>query len=107
VTVQDWLDSRAPQPPAALKQGVAAALGRDAHADVERTTVVCLRAAERALRAILDTERFGRDGAMDLLVVDALTTYAYEHASATQTSDLGVAATEGIRQFGEIAAAHG
>lgn len=107
MTVQEWLNSRVPQPPATLAQGVRAALGNDIGADAARTTEVCLRAAERALRAILEAERFGRDGALDLLIVDALTTYAYEHASASDATDISVAADEGIRLFGSIAAAHG
>ena len=107
MTVQDWLESRTPPPPAVLIEGVRAALGDDVAADARRTTSVCLRAAERTLRVIVETRRFDRRGALDLLVVDALTTYAYEYASATSASDVGRAAEEGMRQFGEIAAAHG
>jgi hypothetical protein len=107
MTVLDWLDSRTPPPPPVLRHGVQAALGNDLAADVERTTEVCLRAAERALRSIIDTRRFDRDGAFDLLVVDALTTYAYEYASVAPATDVGSAADEGIRLFGAIAAAHG
>jgi hypothetical protein len=59
------------------------------------------------LHAILDAADFGRDGALDLLVVDALTTYAYEYASSSAATDLGVAALEGVRRFGDIAATHG
>jgi hypothetical protein len=107
VTVRDWLDSRTPPPPAVLDDGVRAALGDDVAADVQRTTEVCLRAAERALRAIVETRRFDRRGALDLLVVDALTTYAYEYASTRSASDVGSAAEEGMRHLGEIAAAYG
>jgi hypothetical protein len=107
VTVLDWLESRRPPAPAVLLSGVRDALGDDVAADVERTTEVCLGAAARALRAILDARRFDRDGALDLLVVDALTTYAYEYATAAPGLDLDAAAEEGIRQFGEIAAANG
>lgn len=106
MTVQEWLDARTPPPPAALQHGVRAALAGEANADERRTTEVCLGAAERALRAILDARRFDREGAFDLLVVDALTTYAYEYASVAR-SDLGTVANEGIRRFGDIAAAHG
>lgn len=106
MTVQDWLDSRTP-PPAVLLTGVRDALGNDGACDVERTTEVCLQAAGRALRAIVDAGRFDRDGALDLLVIDALTTYAYEYASAAHAVDVGIAADDGIRQFGDIAAAHG
>jgi uncharacterized membrane protein len=107
VTVREWLDARTPPPPAALREGVCAALGDACEADEIQTTRVCLDAAERALRAILDSQRFDRDGALDLLVVDALTTYAFEYASLSRSSDLGSVANEGVRQFGNIAAAHG
>lgn len=107
MTVRDWLDSRTPQPPHALQRGVRAALGEDCDASVERTTEACLRAAERALRAILDARRFDRDGALDLLIVDALTTYAYEYASAAGAVNLDLAANDGIRRFGDITPSHG
>lgn len=81
-------------------------LGEDASMDDAQTMDVCLRAAARELQAIIDAKRFDRPGALDLLVVDALTTYAYEHASATRV-DLDRAAMNGLRQFGEIAASHG
>ena len=84
-----------------------AALGDACEADETQTTRACLGAAERALRAILDALRFDRDGALDLLVVDALTTYAYEYASLSRSADLGSVANEGARQFGNITAAHG
>lgn len=107
MTVRDWLDARTPSPPAALTEGVCAALGDACDADVAQTTRVCLGAAERALRAILESQRFDRSGALDLLVVDALTTYAYEYASLTRSQELGRVANEGVRRFGHIAAAHG
>jgi uncharacterized membrane protein len=106
VTVRDWLDSRTPPAPAALKAGVCAALGDACEADVTQTTQVCLGAAERSLRAIIESHRFDRTGALELLVVDALTTYAFEYASS-RSSDLGSVANEGVRQLGNIAAAHG
>ena len=106
MTVREWLDSRAPSPPAALKDGVCAALGPGCDADVTQTTRVCLDAAEGALRAILDSRRFDRNGALDLLIVDALTTYAYEYASLSPSAELGNVANEGVRRFGDFAA-HG
>lgn len=107
MTVQDWLDTRTTQAPAALMMGVRAALGPEAASDVKRTTEVCLCAAERTLRAIVDAGRFQREGALDLLVADALTTFAYEYASAGSGSDLGKVASEGLRRFGDIVATHG
>lgn len=107
MTVQDWLDSRIPPPPAALRDGVRAALGNDLRADSRRTFDVCLHGAERMLSAIVIGQRFDRAGALDLLVADALTTYAYEYASSGTSLNLDAAANEGIRRFGELATAHG
>lgn len=107
MTVQDWMASRTPAPPGALRDAVRAALGPDAAAPVSRTTDICLRAAARELRSIVESRRFDRSGALDLLVVDALTTYAYEYASTAASSDLDRAATDGLRWFGELADSHG
>jgi uncharacterized membrane protein len=107
VTVRDWLESRARSAPATLQAEVVSALGNDIEADVTRTMQVCLRAADRALRDILDARRFGREGALNLLVVDALTTYAYEYASSSAATDLGGAALTGVHRFGEIASTYG
>ncbi len=107
MTVREWLESHVPTPPAALQQGVFTALGNDLEADAKQTTEVCLQAAQRALRAILEAKRFHRDGAVDLLVVDALTTYAYEYAGVSPATDLRLAADDGVRQFGHIAVTHG
>lgn len=107
MTVDEWIAARSPAPPTALRQGVLAALGADASAECTRTTEVCLRAAARELHTIVDRRRFDRAGAMDLLIVDALTTYAYEYASTSHRTDLDRAATDGLRRFGEIAGSHG
>ncbi len=106
MTVSDWIASRAADSPPALRRRILAELGDEANVDEARTMEICLGAAARALGAIIDARRFDRAGALDLLVVDALTTYAYEHASADHI-DLDRAARSGLRQFGEIAASHG
>jgi len=81
MTVREWIEQRARQVPAALSDRMFEALGRDAAADAARTADVCLDAAARALDELLTNERFGRDSALTLLAIDALTTYGYEHAS--------------------------
>ena len=107
MTVQEWIAARTPPPPVALQEGVRTALGDDASAPVELTAEACLRAAVRELRAILDARRFDRPGALDLLVVDALTTYAYEYAGGAGGADLVRVAEEGLRRLGTLAASNG
>jgi hypothetical protein len=58
------------------------ALGPDAEVSAARLPEVCLAAAARSLDRLLAEGRFGRDSALGLLAIDALTTYAYEHASS-------------------------
>lgn len=108
MTVRDWVMARSPQPPEALRQGVMAALGADADADVSQTTAACMNAAGRSLQALLAEQRFGRDGALELLAVDALATYAYEHASDPEGSeDLEAAAEYGVHLIGQLVAPRG
>ena len=81
MTVRDWIRNRKPAPPTALNDHVLAALGNDANEPESRTAEVCLAAASRQLDGLLAEGRFERESALDLLTVDSLTTYAFEHAS--------------------------
>jgi len=83
---------------------VFAVLGRDADADESRTADICLVAAARALDALLSENRFDRESALDLLAIDALTTYAYEYASQTRDSDkaLQALAERGSQLLGQL-----
>ena len=65
----------------ALREQVLAMLGADADRPASLATEVCLSAAARSLRGIVAEQRFARENALALLAVDALTTFAYEHAS--------------------------
>jgi hypothetical protein len=87
VTVREWVEQRTPRPPAALARRMLEFLGDDIAGDASRTADLCLAAAERALRNLVSTERFGRDSALDLLAIDALATYAFEHASRSALSE--------------------
>jgi hypothetical protein len=87
VNVRDWVGQRTPTPPAALVRRMLDFLGDDAASDASRTAELCLGAAERALHDLVDAGRFGRDSAIDLLAIDALTTYAFEHASLSGISE--------------------
>jgi hypothetical protein len=63
-----------------------------------------LTAASRALDSLLSAGRFARDSALELLVIDALTTYAYEHASLQPHSAtaLEALAQRGTRLLGQL-----
>ena len=100
-TVGDWLASRTPAPPDILRDLVAAALGTKAKRRVADTEAVCLDAAERVLMRLFSKGFAGRGDAPDLLVADALVTYALEFA-AEVSRDLGSRATSAIRRFGAL-----
>ena len=86
MTVRDWIASQQPAAPPALMQQMLRILGAEAEEREARTTDICLNAAARALEAILRENRFAREDAAELLAIDALTTYAFEHASGSATS---------------------
>jgi hypothetical protein len=104
MTVRAWLTSRTPRVRPALTDRVLAALGRDADAPESRTSELCLAAAARSLDAILSESRFDRDSALDLLTVDALTTYAFEHASESGVTEerLTQLARQGAQLLGQL-----
>lgn len=89
-------------------QHVLAALGAEADAPERETAQRCLNAAERLLSSIVAEERFSRDGAVDLLTVDALTTYALEHASSVvkERSELMDFARRGTQALGRLSEQH-
>lgn len=104
MTVRHWITERTRSAPATLVSRMVAALGSDADAPSAQTTDVCLAAAARELERIVTEQRFERDSANDLLAIDALTTLAYEHASAVATSgeQIAEAAARGARAFGQL-----
>lgn len=106
MTVREWIARRTPAPPPTLTRQVLAALGTDADADEAHTADICLDAAARALDGLLSENRFARDSALDLLAIDALTTYAYEHASLARESRkaLQALAERGTRLLGQLMA---
>lgn len=105
VTVRDWISSRSPKGRPALTDRVLAALGRDADAPESRTAELCLAAAARSLDELLAEGRFGRESALDLLTIDALATYAFEHGSEAAASDeeLATLAKRGAHVLGQLA----
>jgi hypothetical protein len=104
VTVREWIERRTPAAPSTLTRQVLVLLGSDADADEARAADVCLEAAARALEGLLSENRFARESAVELLAIDALTTYAYEHASLTPGSATRLAAlTErGTQLLGQL-----
>jgi hypothetical protein len=104
MTIRAWLTSRAPHVRPALTDRMLAVLGRDVDAPESRTSELCLAAAARSLDAILSESRFDRDSALDLLTVDALATYAFEHASETGATEdqLAQFARQGAQLLGQL-----
>jgi len=82
VTIRDWLTSRTPPPPAQLRARIDDALGDRAGRPMADALAEHLAAAEVMLRDLLARPTAGRESALDLLVVDALVTYAFEAAAA-------------------------
>ena len=95
MTVREWIAGHTPPPPTSLADRILGMLGDDAESDAVETAEICLAAAARALDSLLAEGRFARDSALELLAIDALTTYAYEHASLSR---------EGIQRLETFAA---
>lgn len=102
MTVGEWLAHRTPRPPAALAERILAVLGSDAHLPDSQAAEVCLAAAARSLDGILSENRFARESALDLLAVDALTTYAFEHASQSGTAVIESLADRTTHLLGQL-----
>jgi hypothetical protein len=79
VTIRDWLAHREPSPPRVLRERVEnlalAAL------DPADPAASLLAAAESALGQLARRAADDRATALDLLAIDALVTYAFEHAA--------------------------
>lgn len=111
MNVRDWIVLHAPAPktPAALTNRMLSFLGDDARRDADEAAEACLAAAERALEELVQTGRFGRESALDLLAVDALTTFAFAHASqgAPTERELRQFSHDGARRLGRLALQRG
>ena len=81
MTIRDWLSTRTPPPPAALRARIDDALGDRANAPAANALAENVAAAEALLRELLARPTTGRESALDLLAVDALITYAFEAAA--------------------------
>ena len=101
MTLLDWLQARTPRPPDQLAERIADVLGRAESGGAEPASA-CLNAAEALLADLLLRPSAGRESALDLLAVDALTTYAFEAASASPRT-IPKRASEAMRRFGALA----
>ena len=101
-----WLAAREPAPPPELAERIGAALGpHGAAAHRAGAPEVCLAAAERVVRGVLEAgpaaER-ARETALDLLCADALVTYAFE-AAAEEPARVGERAAAALARFAALA----
>ena len=99
MNVRDWVVQHTAAAPSALVEAMLIALGDEESAPVVRAGDVCIAAAARELGRLIATQRFGRDAALDLLAIDALTTLAYEYAAehSAGVDDIASAASRGIK----------
>lgn len=102
MTLGDWLDARAPQPPAALGARLRALLGDALARDVGDAPDLLLAAGERLVATLLRAGSTTRESALDLLAADALVTYAFEAASEAP-ADLAERASEAMRRIASLA----
>lgn len=106
MTVRDWVSARVRSAPPSLVAEMLAALRSRAGAESSSTSEACLQTAAARLQRLLAEERFGREHALDLLVIDALATLACEHAAewARSAADLDAWAGSAVQMFGRISA---
>lgn len=109
MTVRDWIVSRSASVPADLTTRILALLGPDADAPDARTGELCIAAATRSLNGLLAEKHFERDSALPLLAIDALATFAFEHASESGAGPetLHTLAQQGARSMSQLAATRG
>ena len=104
MTVGDWIDGRSHQVPRALGDRMRGMLGGEADKDASQAGPVCLAAARRALDALLSQERYERSTALDLLAIDALMTFGFEHAgSSLPPAAIAELAKIGSTSIGQLA----
>ncbi len=79
MTAEEWLNDKAAQPPAALRSAIDGALRsvKPGTTDIPRQFIA---AAESVLARVNENGCGDRSGALDLLTLDALLTYAMESA---------------------------
>jgi hypothetical protein len=78
VTLGEWLDAREPAPPPALAHALRAELDTALGLELSEAPAALLKAGERVLKRVLEAEPQTPAVAPDLLLADALVTYAFE-----------------------------
>lgn len=107
MTAAEWLASRTPRPPAVLADRMRAALASLPGAGpVEHGPDAYLAAAEALLAGLLRDGCDARESALDLLVADALVTYAFE-AAGEEPARLAERASTAMRRIASLAGAAG
>jgi hypothetical protein len=81
--ISDWLDGRVPAPPDALAARIREKLGSVAAEEVESLPPRFIEIATTIARGVVSDGRQDRSTATDLLIADALVTYAFEYAAAS------------------------
>ena len=108
MTVRDWIAGRSATVPPELTARILALLGPDGEQGAERAGELCLAAATRSLDGLLAGGRYGRDSALHLLAIDALTTYAFEHACESGKPDaVRALALDGAHAVSQLSIARG
>ncbi|MDE3054977.1 MAG: hypothetical protein KGL38_00875 [Gemmatimonadota bacterium] len=102
MTIGDWLAGRTPAPPDALARRVRELLAADLSRDAAGAHQACEAAAEALLERLLAGRETGRETALDLLAVDALVTYAFEHAASQ--GDLDAEAAGAMQRIAALGA---
>lgn len=101
MSLREWLDARVPARPPALSQRIAE-LAAPFDTQPGGLADQCLAASVAGLRRLLDAPQASRAGALDLLAVDALVTYAFEAASE-EPERIPALATQALHQLSALA----
>ena len=103
MTLDQWLDRRALEPPPALRRRLGAAIASAPAAETAPVPDVALGAALALLDGLLGRRDSSRAGALELLAADALMTYAFE-AAAENPASLEQLASRAMRDIARAAA---
>lgn len=101
MTLGEWLDARDPAPPVALADALRAELDAALGLELSEAPAALLKAGERVLKRVLEAEPQTPAVAPDLLLADALVTYAFE-AVAESTADADRLARDAMARLGAM-----
>ena len=101
MSLREWLSARVPAQPPALSRRIAD-LAAPFDAGPGGLADRCVAAAVAGLRRLLDAPQDSRAGALDLLAVDALVTYAFEAASE-EPERIPALASQALHQLSALA----